>query len=551
MNPSHRVASASLLTFAALAIAACGDRLAPTEPDQLSAKKGKVKITNLALDSPTLSVGGPGTGFTATLQNAGDSRSNVLLEAEIVQGTTQRPGGSAPVTCAGPNGTLPSGTCTMGSVAAVSNEGPGTGLLVPGEARFVLRVVQAGITLDEHNMGVTLVLSPRIASLTLASTTLVIDDETGTTYDVTVENATGSSQSGILLQGEIVQGDALKGAGGFSTDCPPDHVIGVLPAGNCTMNLTANARNAAGGSGTLVPGAASFRLTLSQTVAEVTTVLDTETVPITLVAPARIAYISLRNGVFDVWTMNPDGTNHSPLTSDPDADVSAAWSPDRTRLAIVRNQQIWVINADGTGLTPLTSGLPHSGPSWSPDGTKIAFVTSETNEGPPSIYLMNPDGSGKTRITFDANAADLGPAWSPDGTRIAFTRNYPDNLHVEVWIMNADGSDPVRISNPLRREAAPAWSPDGNRIAFSTDSIDLLLQPVDRRLMSMNPDGSGRATILQGKAFGPAWSPDGTRIAYFTTDADNVVDQIFSIAPDGTNPTQLTSVGRNSGPAWR
>ena len=36
-----------------------------------------------------------------------------------------------------------------------------------------------------------------------------------------------------------------------------------------------------------------------------------------------------------------------------------------------------------------------------------------------NIYVMNPDGSGQTRLTDDP-AQDRDPAWSPDGERIAF-----------------------------------------------------------------------------------------------------------------------------------
>ena len=55
----------------------------------------------------------------------------------------------------------------------------------------------------------------------------------------------------------------------------------------------------------------------------------------------------------------------------------------------------------------------------------------------------------------------------------------------------------------------------------------------------------------QGRAIAPSWSPDGSRLAYATVDADGIIDQIFSIAPDGSGDTQLTTAGRNSNPAWR
>jgi hypothetical protein len=175
----------------------------------------------------------------------------------------------------------------MTTQAYATNANAGTGTLVAGSAKLVVTLYQTvGTTttvLDTRMTSVNLIApSASITSVVLDSTTLIIDDEVGTTYDVTLQNPTGASLPNVSLQGEIIQGDAFRGAGGFSVDCPPDHVIGVLPAGSCTIVLlTANAKNTAGGGGTLVPGAASFKLTLYQDVGDTQVIFDTEIVPIT------------------------------------------------------------------------------------------------------------------------------------------------------------------------------------------------------------------------------------------------------------------------------
>src|SRR5206468_7623117 len=103
-------------------------------------------------------------------------------------------------------------------------------------------------------------------------------------YTVTVENK-GSDVSGVTLQGAIVQGAVSHPAGGFAANCPPNPT-GVVPKGSCQMTFTTSASNA-NGVGALVPGAASFVLTMSLAAGSVSAVVDQQSVPVTLVASTQ------------------------------------------------------------------------------------------------------------------------------------------------------------------------------------------------------------------------------------------------------------------------
>jgi Tol biopolymer transport system component len=77
----------------------------------------------------------------------------------------------------------------------------------------------------------------------------------------------------------------------------------------------------------------------------------------------------------------------------------------------------------------LTEGGKSCRPHFSHDGQKLAYVSAEA-DGKADIWLMNPDGTGKKRLTNRNETYDYFPAWSPDDRFIVFSSvdHYGDNL---------------------------------------------------------------------------------------------------------------------------
>ncbi|MFL5617327.1 MAG: hypothetical protein ACJ79A_02900 [Gemmatimonadaceae bacterium] len=252
-------------------------------------------ITSLSLSKTTLVISDGTesqpdiTNITAGLQNTGSALSNVRIQADFVQGTVVHNSGSVALNCVDPqgDGILPNGACTMNWFAVATNAvAAGSGTLVPGAATFVLKLIQdvngTATVLDSKSVSVTLTGGTlRITNLALSSTTLSIGGA-GVPYDVTIFNP-GSQLSGVFIQGEMIQNGNVAGAGGSNLLCPPTSANGVLPAGTCTMSWIAVASNQSYAPAPLVPGAATFRLTLYQGSGS-PVVLDTKSVPVTLVA---------------------------------------------------------------------------------------------------------------------------------------------------------------------------------------------------------------------------------------------------------------------------
>jgi dipeptidyl aminopeptidase/acylaminoacyl peptidase len=249
----------------------------------------------------------------------------------------------------------------------------------------------------------------------------------------------------------------------------------------------------------------------------------------------RIAFGSNRDGNFEIYAMNADGSGQTRLTDNPASDHAPAWSPDGSKIAFRsyrdENAEIYVMNADGSGQIRLTDNPAiDDAPAWSPDGSKIAFESYRDDNW--EIYMINADEAEQTRLTNNP-AWDSDPAWSPDGSKIAFHSNRDGNF--EIYVMNADGSDPTNLTNNPAGDYRPAWSPDGSKIAFASERNG------NFEIYVMNADGTSPTNLTNNpdKDDAPAWSPDGSKIAFDSfRDGDF---EIYVMNADGSGQTRLTN----------
>jgi TolB protein len=168
-------------------------------------------------------------------------------------------------------------------------------------------------------------------------------------------------------------------------------------------------------------------------------------------------------------------------------DFRLDWSPDGKRIAFMSNRngqwEIYATNADGTGETQLTYGpTQNDHPIWSPDGERIAFLSlhdfqPETGKGYWAAEVMNPDGSNRQQLTR-YNTRIIG--WAPDGQSIVLI-----DAGKVLKLNLEDGAEEPLIDVP--RYATLAISPDGQLIA--TVRHDLGIEHSER-IWIMNWDKS-------------------------------------------------------------
>src|SRR5438093_433355 len=255
-------------------------------------------------------------------------------------------------------------------------------------------------------------------------------------------------------------------------------------------------------------------------------------------------------------TPTDEGTAHRIVGTGSSA--MPAWSPDGSRLLFharrkddeqkgVATRNIWSVAPDGSGETKLTSGTRDAyHASLSPDGRKLLFV-SELN-GSRDIWIADADGQNPVPLTDDPGTEDQ-PAWSPDGRQIAYAAFPREGGSFDLWVVNADGSGRRRLTTTPANELFPAWHPDGTHLVYVTDaSGNFDLYQIDVRdgrttPLVVSPDHEAR----------PAFSPDGTKLAFSRWPAHGrSSDATLWIAnADGTAPIELTAApAPATHPAW-
>jgi hypothetical protein len=207
-------------------------------------------------------------------------------------------------------------------------------------------------------------------------------------------------------------------------------------------------------------------------------------------------------------------------------------------------RELYVVNGDGTGERRLTfNAIVERAPVWSPNGDRIAFAGLAN--GNWDIYTVGPDGGDLTRLTTDV-ARDDYPQWAADG-RLVFQRG-PFSCPCEAWIVNADGTEERRL--PLHGNVlTPAPAPHGLGLAYATDvdgSWSLHISDLDGRhdhAITTGPSAFGD--------FNPRWSPAGNQIA-FLRDHTGIDNDLFVVRASGTGLRQLTDTPTRAEywPSW-
>ena len=254
----------------------------------------------------------------------------------------------------------------------------------------------------------------------------------------------------------------------------------------------------------------------------------------------KIVFKSQRDGKYEIYRMDSDGSNVTRLTFNEAIDGVPAWSPNGQQIVFrsyrdgERNAEIYVMDADGQNQRRLTH---HPGidthPDWSPDGSQIVFTSTRNADANQrlNIFVMDANGGNVRQVTRMGFASS--PYWSPDGKRILFEAVTDSGR--EVYMVDADGRNLWKVSFPNIEAGmfARGWSPDGKRILY-TEAIGSTVNDVTLIIATLNPTRQevihfDRVALPKMPIYGGAWGADGKSILITTKPGDGPMNLDWNI----------------------
>lgn len=249
-----------------------------------------------------------------------------------------------------------------------------------------------------------------------------------------------------------------------------------------------------------------------------------------------ILYASTKKNVrnWDLFTIKADGSKRQQLTNTPEPEQHPSWSPDGKKILFTRgdvmsNIDLYVMDADSMSVVRLTEHAERDQRGvFSPDGETIAFVSQR--DGDVAVWLMAADGSNPRKLVQGRE-----PSFSPDGRRIAFTSSAFDD-NDEIYLIDLDGSNRTRLTDNRRKlDWFASFSAKGDRLVYNSEAFG------GQELMVMQADGQGQTRIsIAEKTYEqePVFSPDGKGIAYAGKMGDDEYD-IYLVGTAGFDMDEM------------
>ena len=222
-------------------------------------------------------------------------------------------------------------------------------------------------------------------------------------------------------------------------------------------------------------------------------------------------------------------------------------------------------------------------PMWSPDGKYIAFFNADAKE----LFIVNPDGTEKKKVTEFKQVGFINLAWSPDSRRLAFLRSFETATSKEyteifsrklddstehqitfdkkiiddfcwtssgeivfnsnrggavgLWVIPEEGGTPKQLTLGTGVDRFPRVSKDAKHLVYLNGFLTSNLWTIDLQIKELQ-----QLTFEDTRVRSVAYSPDGSKLIYLLDHAFESPRFTFVICnKDGSEPTKFAPTIEN------
>ncbi|MCB1126537.1 MAG: PD40 domain-containing protein, partial [Verrucomicrobiae bacterium] len=317
----------------------------------------------------------------------------------------------------------------------------------------------------------------------------------------------------------------------------------------------------------------------------------------------RVCFVSDRDGVMNLWSMKPDGSDLTQLTHHREFDVktpalsagrivyqcgadlwrfdlatgedqvldirlasdfdqqrekwvqkpldyltSAHVSPKGDRVVLTARGQVFVAPVEQGRFVevPRKPDVRYRDAAFLPDGKSLVALSDESGELEFWKLPANGVGPGEP-LTTNGTVFRHAAVPSPDGKRLAWSDN-----DQKLWLHALETGASTLVRESPRNELREfVWSPDGGWLAY-VDSASNLVQQV--HLYSVTNATDTVVTSDRVESYAPAWSPDGKWL-YFLSDRQlrSLVDSPWGVRqpePFFTETTKIYALALSGDQRW-
>lgn len=224
-----------------------------------------------------------------------------------------------------------------------------------------------------------------------------------------------------------------------------------------------------------------------------------------------------------------DGIRYLALSPDERLLAFAAWEwIERTVPS-----DVWVHDLTRGVRTRVTTGPDMNFRAvWSPDGEQVVYCS--LREGSLDVLLRQADGTGEESALVHSARHERVADWSSDGKHIVYEVSDDWRAGRDIWYLEREESgdwEPRGFLETPFDECGPTFSPNGRYVAYVSDESGR-----DEVYVRAFPGGVPKVTVSRNGGTGPRWRQDGRELFYVEQNTLVAVsvstDPTFSV--DGT-----------------